>query len=212
MAKPIYVLSGLGADERVFQKIDFGGPVTFVKWAVPEPTESIQAYAVRIAAGIPDACPILVGLSFGGMVAIEIAKHIPVEKLVLIATAKTREGLPFYYRLIGYLNLHRLVPVQLLKQSNRLTNWAFGAASGADKNLLKQILADTSPQFLKWAMNQILHWKNQSLPTQVVHIHGTSDRILPIAFVNCDIRIEGGGHLMTLNKPEVLGAVIRRYL
>ncbi|RYD51785.1 MAG: alpha/beta hydrolase [Sphingobacteriales bacterium] len=212
MEKPIYVLSGLGADERVFQKLHFGVPVTFVKWEVPEQAESIQAYAARIAANIPVTRPILVGLSFGGVVAIEIAKHIPVEKLMLIASVKTREELPFYYRLIGLLNLHRLVPATLLKPSNRITNWAFGAESIADKKLLKQILADTSPQFLKWAINQLLHWKNHIVPPNVLHIHGTSDRILPIASVDCDFVIEGGGHLMTLTKPEALSELLRQHL
>ena len=39
----IYLFSGLGADERVFQKLDFSNyEVTFVKWIEPIQNEPIE--------------------------------------------------------------------------------------------------------------------------------------------------------------------------
>ena len=84
--KTVYVFSGLGADERVFYKIDFGNcAVIFIKWIAPKKNESIECYAVRITAQITTTHPVLVGLSFGGMMAVEVAKHIATEKIVLIS-------------------------------------------------------------------------------------------------------------------------------
>jgi hypothetical protein len=142
--------------------------------------------------------------------AVEVAKQIAIEKVILIASVKTKDELPFYYRLAGKFHLHQLLPLSLLKKSNFLTNWFFGAASTADRMLLSKILEDTDPLFLKWAIDQLVRWKNQTKIEALYHIHGTQDRLLPIAFVNCDARIAGGGHLMTLNKPAELNTILSK--
>lgn len=155
----------------------------------------------------------MIGLSFGGLIAIEIAKQIETEKVILIASAKTKYEIPFYYRFAGKLRLHRLLPTsRVLKNSNFITNWFFGAKSKSDKRLLKQILADTDATFLRWALDKIVRWKNKSQPQNVFHIHGTRDMILPSCFVRYNYAVNGGGHLMTLNKAEELSKVIQLQL
>lgn len=42
--------------------------------------------------------------------AVEAAKEIDVEKIILIATTKTKNEAPFYYRYAGHLELHKLLP------------------------------------------------------------------------------------------------------
>ncbi|HTN16794.1 MAG TPA: alpha/beta hydrolase [Chitinophagaceae bacterium] len=213
MKKEIYVFSGLGADERVFQLLEFPGyAVTFVQWIPPQTKETIQQYAARLLAQISSPKPILIGLSFGGLMAVEVAKQLDIEKVILIASVKTRNELPPYYRLIGKLRLHQIVPAGLLKRSTWITDWFFGAASTFDKAMLKQILKDTDPGFLKWAIDQVLNWTNQDKPQQFVHIHGSADRILPLRFVHYDYNVQGGGHLMTLNKAEELNLLLQAQL
>ncbi len=148
--KSIYLFSVLGADQRVFEKLDFSGySATFIQWIAPNKGESIAAYASRLCEQITTKDPILIGLSFGGIMAVEVAKQIAIEKVILIASVKTKDELPFYYRLAGKFHLHQLLPLSLLKKSNFLTNWFFGAASTADRLLLSQILEDTDPIFFK---------------------------------------------------------------
>ena len=213
MTPNIYILSGLGADERVFQQIDFtGANVSFITWVPPTPDESIESYSARLIEQITVQKPILVGLSFGGIMAVEIAKHIGTEKVVLIASVKTRNEIPFYYRWTGALGLHKLIPACLLKQSNIVTNWFFGAASESARNTLKHILRDTDPMFLKWAIHHIVRWKNTIAPSRIIHIHGTADRILPVRFVAADIRVRNGGHFMVWNQPAELADILSRVL
>lgn len=213
MTKHLYIFSGLGADERVFQKLDFSGFKTvFVKWIVPQDNESIEHYSSRLIEQIATVKPTLIGLSFGGLIAIEVAKQIETEKVILLSSAKTQNEIPFYYRFAGQLRLHKILPLRLLKDSNFITNWFFGAHSTFDKKLLKQILIDTDPTFLKWAIDKVVRWTNETLPKNIIHIHGTSDRILPLRFVSCDVEIENGGHLMTLNKSDELNMILRENL
>ncbi|MCX6351120.1 MAG: alpha/beta hydrolase [Bacteroidetes bacterium] len=209
----IYILSGLGADERVFQLLDFSGfQVTFIKWITPEKNERIEDYATRLLEQIPTSKPTLIGLSFGGMIAIEIAKQISTEKIILLSSAKTKNEIPFYYRWIGQLRLHKLLPTYFLKHSNFVSNWLLGATSSFDRKLLKAIFRDCPLIFTKWAIDKVVYWNNQGIHDNLVHIHGTRDRVLPIRFVKCDIEIKNGGHIMTVNKAEELSKTIREIL
>jgi pimeloyl-ACP methyl ester carboxylesterase len=134
--KKIYIFSGLGADESVFQRLDFSGfDTTFIKWLIPYENETIENYSRRLLDQISSNQPILIGLSFGGLIAVEIAKQIETEKVILIATAKTKNEIPFYFRFAGLIRLHRLLPTRLLKSSNFITNWLFGTSSTFDKQL-----------------------------------------------------------------------------
>lgn len=213
MTKNIYIFSGLGVDERVFQKIDFSGySPTFIKWIAPYENETIEDYAKRLIVQIPNRDPILIGLSFGGIMAVEVAKQIQSQKVILIASAKTKVEIPIYFRIAGLLRIHKLVPASVLKHSNPLTNWFFGAETNSDKQLLKQILIETNSIFLRWALDKVARWKNTVKLKNIIHLHGTNDKILPCHFVTCDVSIINGGHLMTLNKSEELTKILRHII
>lgn len=213
MTKTLYIFSGLGADERVFQRLDFSGfSTTYIKWIVPQDNETIEHYATRLLDQITTIKPTLIGLSFGGLIAIEIAKQIETEKVVLIASVKTKKEIPLYYRLAGQLGLHNLIPTASLKSSTFLTNWFFGTGSKFEKQLLKQILMDTNPVFLKWAIEKVVKWGNQKETNNLFHIHGTTDRILPLKYVKCNTTIKDGGHFMTLNKADEINTILRQQL
>ncbi len=205
----IYILSGLGVDRRVFDSIDFGDlDPEFIDWIEPIYSESLVDYAKRIVQLIPDKNPILIGLSFGGMVAIEISKIIQTEKLILIASAKTKYELPLLYRIAGILKLNKLIPTFFLKQQNFITNWFFGVTTTKDRQLLRTILLETNPRFLKWAIHEIANWNNEFVPNNYIHIHGNADKIIPIKNVKHDFLIEGGGHFMTVNKAKQIEKIL----
>ncbi len=205
----IYLFSGLGADERVFQKLDFSNyEVTFVKWIEPIQNEPIEGYAKRISLQLKHPNPILIGLSFGGIMAVEVAKQIPTKKVIIIASAKNKKEIPFYFRWLGWMRIDSIIPASILKKSNFLTYWFFGIESVTDKLILKQILLDTNPIFLKWAIAKIIRWKNKTSVENIIHIHGTADRLLPICFVQCDRKVIRGGHFMTLNKSQEINRVL----
>src|SRR4051812_39165414 len=116
--KTIYCISGLAADERAFSHLRMDGhTVHYLPWLTPLPREPIGDYATHMSSVIQEERPILVGLSFGGMMSIEIAKLRPVAKLVLISSIKSRRELPLWMKLAGKLRLNRIFPLQ----SSRLT-------------------------------------------------------------------------------------------
>lgn len=209
----IYILSGLGVDRKVFSKINFEGlQVIHIDWIAPLKKETIAEYAKRLSLQINDEHPILVGLSFGGMMAMEIAKLIKVQKIVLLASAKDESELPFLYKLIGALKLNRIVPNAFLKKHNRLVDYFFGISSKEDKQMLKQILQDTDVNFLKWAIIQILNWKNHAIPSSIIHIHGNKDRIIPMRNIKPTYVIENAGHFMTMTHAKEIELLLKKVL
>jgi len=115
----VYLFSGLGADARIFRKLDFGNlPVRHIAWVKPKNNETLTGYATRLSGQIESSHPILIGVSFGGMLAIEISKTIDCERVILIYSAKNEREIPFLYRMAGLMRLHRLIPVKVLKSAN----------------------------------------------------------------------------------------------
>lgn len=207
--KELFLFSGLGADKRVYEYLDLSAyKVNHVDWIDPLPNESIEEYAGRLSGKIGKNNPILAGVSFGGMVAIEIAKHIPVEKIILISSAKSRKDIPApRFDFMRKLQLHRFIPTRLVKNPNRIVFWFFGVEKKWEKDLLRAIMRDTNIAFFRWAIDRIVNWPNETVLANAIHIHGTKDRLIP--FTTADYKIEGGGHLMIINRAQEIDQIIK---
>jgi pimeloyl-ACP methyl ester carboxylesterase len=209
---PIYFLSGLGTDRRVFQWLSYEGyrPV-HIPWLVPERGEALAHYAKRMASSIREEQPVLVGLSFGGMVAIEIAKQIKAQKVILISSVKITSEVPFYFKMFRLFPLHRIFPFKpLLWALYWLAYWLFAPEGNDERVLFKNILQETDSHFLKWALHQVVIWHNQEIPEHLVHIHGRRDRIFPYRFVSPDYTLENSGHLMVMNRAKEISSLIEK--
>ena len=193
----------------MFQNFSFEGyNVIHIDWIFPLENETLQNYALRISENIKDEKAFLSGLSFGGIISVEISKIKKFKKVFLLSSAKTKFEIPFYYRFLGKLNLLRIIPSSILKRLNSLTYLVFGAKTNFEKNLLKNIIKNTDKHFLKWALHQIMNWKNENYSENIVHIQGDSDLILPHNFIKYDYLIKGGTHFMTLNQSKEIETII----
>ncbi|HEY5370325.1 MAG TPA: alpha/beta hydrolase [Hanamia sp.] len=211
--KHIYCISGFGADERVFSKLDFGeNDVHFLPWKIPEKRETIVSYAARMNEDIMHPNPILIGLSFGGMMSIEIAKLISVEKVILLSSISARHELPLYMRIAGTLRLNRLIPMKPYPILEPIENYNLGVETKEEKELLREYRHNLNLQYSNWAMNEIVNWKNQWIPPNLVNIHGTKDHIFPIRYVKVDYVIKGGGHLLPMNNADEVTGILKKIL
>jgi pimeloyl-ACP methyl ester carboxylesterase len=210
--KEIYCLSGLGTDDRVFQKLKFQGyqPI-HIHWIEPKKRENITAYAQRLTAQIKSDCPILVGLSFGGIIAVEIAKQINTEKVILISSSKNKQEIPFYFKIWRWLPIYLFLPARfILWVSQLLVGWFFSLETIDEKKLLRAIIFDVNAKLLKWSIHQIVTWNNESVPDNIYHIHGESDRIFPLRLIHEDFTVQHGGHLMIMSQAEYISQLIQK--
>lgn len=211
--KHIYCISGLGADERVFSKFLFPQhEIHFIKWITPEKNESIESYAKKLTDQIHHSDPILIGLSFGGVMCIEIARQIKTELIIIISSIKSSDELPLWMRLSGKLKLNRLFPMRSFKLIEPLENYNLGVKTKEEKQMVHDYRKNIDPVYSNWAINAILNWKNKTAPQNLYHIHGNMDRIFSIKKIKPDYTIHNGGHLMILNKSEEVNECISSIL
>jgi pimeloyl-ACP methyl ester carboxylesterase len=214
--KKIYVFSGLGADERVFQKIEFGNyKPEFIEWIKPLQKEKLEKYCTRIAEQITEPNPTFLGISFGGIVAQVIASQIETEKIILLATFENRNELPKYLRIFAELKIDKLIPTRILKSHNFLTDFFFGTKTRENSKILKSILKDTDKEFLKWSLRQLAEWKEPGkIKTKSkITIHGTQDRIIAKnRNKKYNFEIEGGGHFFTLTHETEINKILKQEL
>jgi pimeloyl-ACP methyl ester carboxylesterase len=208
--KNIFVVSGLGADEKVFHKLVLPGyNLIHVNWVNTEKDESMAAYAKKLLPQITEENPILLGLSLGGMIVVEMSKLIPTRKIISLSSVATHEELPLHFKLAGTLKINKVLPIHLFSKANPLAYWFFGVYAAEDKVLLDKVLEDLDPDFLYWALNAIFNWGNTSIPKNIKRIHGANDKVLPrVASVKYDEYIKEGSHLMVLDKSELVSFAI----
>jgi len=106
--------------------------------------------------------------------------------------------------------LNNLLPTRLMLTPNHLIYWLFGVHTRAERALLRAILADTDEKFFSWAVDQIVKWNNESVPSNTISIHGSKDRLIPV--YNADYIVDGGGHLMVLNKADEINTILSKIL
>jgi len=201
--KRVYFISGLAADERVFHHIRLpeGVDMVHLNWITPNKNESLTDYALRLSEKIDTSEPFaLVGLSFGGMLATEIAKRCQPVQTILISSIPLSAHLPKYFRAAAAIRLHKVIPIGFVKMMAR-SKRLFTTEKGEDKKLLWQIINESDTSFIRWAMNAILTWKNDVLPEPLMHIHGTRDEVLPSKYTHPTHIIPKAGHLLVMTAP-----------
>jgi pimeloyl-ACP methyl ester carboxylesterase len=209
-----YIFSGLGADERAFDRIDFGpfSPV-FIPWEPVAPNQSFESYMLQLSKSVKSPDPILAGLSFGGIVAQEMSALFGNCPVLIISSVQTRLELTPFMRFSGKIGLDRLIPIKQVLKNRKINHWLFGTKTEDEQQMLNQILEDSDPAFTKWAIHQISNWKRrEKIPARVIQIHGDTDRIFPVGNLNPDYIVPGGTHFMVVSKHKEVSRVIQEAL
>lgn len=211
--KTIYCVSGLGADERAFSKLKIPGfRLQVIPWLMPERDETIEQYSQRMRKDITEPDPILMGLSFGGMICTEIAKQINVSKIIIISSVKSAAELPWWMRAVAALKLHKIVPLRSTRLTQPIQNKMLGIRTAEEKELIYALRRSANLPYTNWAVNQAITWKNGWLHPHIHHIHGDRDRMFPIKYLRADYTIKKGGHFMIMNRAAEVSACINRIL
>jgi esterase/lipase len=154
---------------------------------------------------------VLIGLSFGGMLASEIAKIVSPKKLIIISSLSSYKELPWYFKLAGKLGIHRIISPSLYKQAT-IMNRFMGAGNKEMKSIVYSYVNNIDPAFIRWSLNAIVHWSHAERLSDLVHIHGSNDHLLPYKYVKADYAIKNGGHLMVMNKAEEVNSILEKVL
>jgi hypothetical protein len=210
----VYLISGLGADSRVFNRIKLPGgyEAVHLDWIDPLPNEKFSDYAKRFSRLITSGEEfILIGLSFGGMLVSELGKTLSPNKIIIISSVSCQKELPWYFKLAGKLNLQKIISPSIYKRATILNRF-MGPGDKEMKNIVYEYVRRTNPEFIRWSINEILHWDQTQRPSGLIHIHGSNDHLLPCRYTKADYIVQRGGHLMVLNRAEDVNRILREVL
>jgi pimeloyl-ACP methyl ester carboxylesterase len=211
----VYCISGLGADHHIFDGLEVPGVNwKHLSWLMPEGDEALESYARRMKAGIIDAspvgeeAPVVLGVSFGGMMAIEIAKLFPAATVILVSSIRHWRQLPFPIKMTTHLGLGKWTPPANLRVLAPLQDYFLGVETKADSRLVREYRGNVDPHYLQWSIRHIAGWQNEWQPASFYHIHGSKDRIFPLNLVEPTHVVEGGGHLMIHNRAGEINKIL----
>ncbi len=210
----VYFISGLAADKRVFRHIRLpeGHEIVHLDWINPYPHESLSDYARRLGEKIDQSESFAIaGLSLGGMMAVEMARHYSPRHTILISSVPTHQHLPWYFRWSYKLRLHQVVPISFMKKS-AIAKRLFTSETSEDKKVLYSVIKESDPVFIKWAMNAVLTWNAEASSTSCIHIHGTRDEILPMRYTRPTHIVKGAGHMMIMTRAAEINRILKELL
>jgi pimeloyl-ACP methyl ester carboxylesterase len=210
----VFLIPGLGADYRAYKDIDLHGyEVVNISWVDPEKKDTLESYAQKLIDHYQIAPgSIVIGNSLGGMLTMEIAKKIKLNKAILISSIKTVNEAPKSFKWYRRMPIYKLIPVRVLTSSGFLVRLVMGKISKKNSALFIDMLRNTPPKFAKWAIGAILHWQNQTIPENVYHIHGDKDQIFPHHRLKDFTIIRGGTHIMIMNRARDINQWLKNIL
>lgn len=214
--KHVYFMPGMAASSSIFENIklpvgDF--TIHYIDWIIPQKKESLTSYVSKLLKLVLHESPILIGVSFGGIIVQEMAKQIAIEKLILISTVKSNKEFPRRIRFSKTTGLHKIFPTSLIQSFELWSTYNFGISSNKIA-LYKKYLSVNNSIYLDWALDVIVNWKQEDSLPGSIHIHGDADPIFPIKYINDCIVVPGGTHIMIVNRyrwfnenlPEIISS------
>ena len=204
---PVYMMPGLAASTAIFERIklpeaDF--EIHLLEWEIPLEKESLLNYAKRIAEKIIHPNPVLIGVSFGGILVQEMARFIKVRKVIIISSVKSNLEFPRRFKLGKTTKAYKLIPMSLILNLENLAKFSFGDTINKRIKLYEKFLSVRDISYLEWAVEQVILWDRTVVDENVIHIHGDADDVFPIKYIKNCIVVKGGTHIMILNKYKWL--------
>lgn len=197
------MMPGMAANPTVFENIKLDKSrfeTHWLNWKIPLKYESIQDYAKRMCDDIKHKNPIIIGVSFGGVLVQEMAKLITVKRLIIISSVKQTSEIPKHMLLAKETGVYKYLPFGLLNYIEQIEKLPVGNAIRKRLKLYQQYLSVNDKIYLDWAVKQMVCWEQSKPMIGIIHIHGEKDNVFSIKNIENCIVIPDGTHLMILNR------------
>jgi len=209
-------MPGLAASSKIFEFINFTDDrfvLHYLEWLEPvSKNETIVEYAHRYLELIRHQLPVLIGVSFGGVLVQEISRLIEVRKVIIISSIRNEKELPKRIKYLRKTGAYRLFPSKRLSQIDDFSKYNFHPHLKKKGELYNKYMRVRNEKYLNWAIHNMLYWKNKSSELDLIQIHGTRDEIFPIKYIEDCVPVEGGTHAMIIVKAKKISVIIENLL
>lgn len=208
----LYFVPGLAANSKIFEKLTFPSPyqLHYLEWLDPIPNESIQHYAKRMASLVKEPHPVLVGVSFGGIIVQEMKQFLSPKKTIIISSIKSQKQYSYLSKFVKSTHLYKLVPFFVNNAMGLSLKVVFGKKSVERIDLYNRYLSKRDDNYLNWSLKNVLNWKQKEEDPTICQIHGNKDEIFPIKYIKNCIIVDQGTHIMILNKAKTISQLIQQ--
>lgn len=210
----IYLVSGLGADYKVLEKIQFpkGYEIEYIDWLIPEKNEDFLAFVKRMATKIDTSQPfILLGYSFGGIIVQEIHKIFPAEKVIILGSIKSHHEKSKIIKFGNFSKIPNILPEIIFQEKNVKIYSFFRKIFDTNNPKVLEYFTVRNPYYLKWSIEKISEWKHDKSPN-TIQIMGDKDIVFPIRNSFPDFVIHGGTHLFPITKSKEVSIILGKIL
>ena len=206
----VFCLPGLGTDHRIFSRLNLNSPTENLHWLEPKPREPLTEYARRMALPLMDInSPIIIGVSFGGILALEISRFKKLGGIIIISGIKSDKEKPFSFRLMKRIPFYRLTKGSWRIRTIPLWSPTFGIRKKEEQELLKDIFSTFSDNYRMWAIHQITHWKERAKPQcPLFCLHGAKDKVFPAHKIQQATILKKGTHFMVYQMADEISPLI----
>lgn len=201
----VYFMPGMAANSSIFKHIKLPEDQFeqhLLSWFVPDRNMTLSEYALKMTTRIMHENIILIGVSFGGMLVQEMARHIKTRKVIVVSSVKHESELPKRMLFAKYTKIHKLLPTGLVNNVELLAKYAFGETVNKRLELYEEYLSVKDKYYIDWSIDQIVNWKSSYCPECLVHIHGEKDNVFPIGNIKDCIPVKNGTHTMIIHRAK----------
>jgi esterase/lipase len=152
--------------------------------------------------------PILIGVSFGGIMVQEMSKFVNAKQVIIISSVKSNTEFPKRFKFIGMSNIYKLFPTKFMTNFERYSKFFIGKTLQKKAENYKRYFTERNKTYLEWSIENVLKWQ-QVIPNDfVIHIHGTDDSVFPIKYIQNAIEIPNGNHAMIITKAKEISEIL----
>lgn len=214
--KKAFLIPGLALNPEVTGNIELiGYEKIYIRWIDPAGEETLSSYAQRIIDiyQIPTEESILIlGHSFGGLLAQEIALSRPLARLILVSTVKDRQEIPWKIRFLKHGFAYHLASKNIILKTLSIWGWYHGYDEPELEEALISEVESLSNEYLIWAYKQIIQWDGNPPSNEFLHIHGDMDKTFPIENISNCLSLSGGDHLMVYKRASEINHLIEPFI
>ena len=107
-------------------------------------------------------------------------KILKFKKVFIISSIKSNKELSNSMKFAKKTKSYKLLPLTWLNDFESLLAFVLGPKIKRKVNLYRKYLSVRDENYLKWAIEELINWKQNKPIKDVIHIHGTYDLVFPI--------------------------------
>lgn len=213
---PVYFMPGLAASPKIFENIHLP-PERFechyLEWLIPEDDEPVSTYAKRLAKGVEHENPVLIGVSFGGIIVQELAAIVHARKIIIISSVRCNAEFPRRMKFAKASHIYAVFPTGMMSDFSWMRRiFRRNRFIARRLELYDKFMSVRDKKYLDWAFKTIINWDRCEPDAAVIHIHGDMDEVFPPKYLQNFIPVAGGTHIMILNKHKWLNENLPRLI